>query len=254
MGTRFGEKTELMPKGFVPFKGKAMVIRSIETLLECGIERIIIGTGYHKEWYEALMKDYPQIECVFSPRYAETNSMYTLFNCREAIHPINPIHSINDSNGFILLESDLVFEKRAIQELINCEYDSAMLITPVTKFQDQYYVEMDENKVLVNCSTNKEELVRVSRVEGRESGPSGELVGIHKLSYDFYRTMCDEYAKIVESKPKLGYEYQLLWMSQHIMPMNVLRLDGLQWYEIDDVDDLKFAETNIDITGEPKNS
>jgi len=223
MGTRFGEKTELMPKGFVPFKGKAMVIRSIETLIECGIERIIIGTGYHKEWYEALMKDYPQIECVFSPRYAETNSMYTLWNCRNAI-----------KDNFILLESDLVFEKRAIQALIDCEYDSAMLITPVTKFQDQYYVEMDENKVLTNCSTNKDEI-----------HPSGELVGIHKLSYEFYSTMCDEYAKIVDEKPKLGYEYQLLSMSQHVMPMHVLRLEGLQWYEIDDVEDLKFAEENI---------
>ena len=42
MGTRFGERTELMPKGFIPFKGKAMVVRSIETLIACGIERIIM--------------------------------------------------------------------------------------------------------------------------------------------------------------------------------------------------------------------
>lgn len=225
MGTRFGEKTELMPKGFVPYKGKAMVIRSIDTLLACGIEHIIIGTGYHKEWYEALVDDYPQVECVFSPRYAETNSMYTLYNCREAI-----------SDDFLLLESDLVFEKRAILELIDCHYDSAMLITPVTKFQDQYYVEMDDKQILTNCSTDE------STVH-----PSGELVGIHKLSYNFYRTMCEEYAKVVEEKPKLGYEYQLLWMSQHVLPMNVLRIEGLQWYEIDDDRDLQFAEENIKI-------
>ena len=225
MGTRFGEKTELMPKGFVPYKGKAMVLRSIDTLLACGVERIIIGTGYHKEWYEALMDNYPQVECIFSPRYAETNSMYTLYNCKEAI-----------SDDFLLLESDLVFEKRAIQELMKCHYESAMLITPVTKFQDQYYVEMDDQQILTNCSTDE------SAVH-----PSGELVGIHKLSYNFYRTMCEVYAKIVDEKPKLGYDNQLLWMSQHVMPMNVLRLDGLQWYEIDDERDLKYAEQNISI-------
>lgn len=227
MGTRFGEKTEMMPKGFVPYKGKAMVIRSIETLIECGIEHIIIGTGYHKEWYEALMQQYPQVECVFSPRYAETNSMYTLWNCRQAV---------KNDESFVLLESDLVFEQRAIQELMDCEYDSAMLITPVTKFQDQYYVEMDNNCVLTNCSTNKDEI-----------RPSGELVGMHKLSYNFYHQMCEEYAKIVEDKPKLGYEYQLLYMSQHVMPIHVLCLDGLQWYEIDDMADMKFAEEHIQI-------
>ena len=49
MGTRFGHYTDMIPKGFIPYKGKPMVIRSIETLIDCGIEKIIIGTGYHKE-------------------------------------------------------------------------------------------------------------------------------------------------------------------------------------------------------------
>ena len=226
MGTRFGKYTELIPKGFVEFKDKPMVIRSIETLIDCGIERIIIGTGYHKESYEALMEKYPQIECVFSPRYAETNSMYTLYNCREAI----------GDEDFLLLESDLVFERKAIQDLIDCPYDSAMLIAPVTKFQDQYYVQMNEKCELVNCSTDKTKIQ-----------PSGELVGIHKLSNRFYKTCVTEYAKIVDKKPKLGYEFQLLDVSQRITPMNVLKIDGLQWYEIDDEADLNYAEEHVKI-------
>ena len=226
LGTRFGQMTEKMPKGFVPFKGEPMVVHSIKTLIDCGINRIIIGTGYKKEAYEALKNTFPQIECVFSPRYAETNSMYTLYNTREAI----------GEDDFILLESDLVFEKEAITSLQECPYNNAMLISPVTKFQDQYYVEMDENCVLTNCSTDKTQI-----------NPSGELVGIHKLSNRFFKKMCSEYEKIVDEKPKLGYEYQLLYMSQHVQPMNVLKVEGLQWYEIDDIDDLKFAEENIKI-------
>lgn len=226
MGTRFGHYTDLIPKGFIPYKDKPMVIRSIETLIGCAIEKIIIGTGYQKEHYEALMDKFPQVQCVFSPRFAETNSMYTLWNCREAI----------GNDDFILLESDLVFEKKAILSLQECFYDSAMLITPVTKFQDQYYVEMDDNNVLVNCSTDKEQIT-----------PNGELVGIHKISNQFYKKMCTEYEKIIEEKPKLGYEYQLLYMSQHIMPMNVLKVYDLQWYEIDDIDDLHYAENYIKI-------
>ncbi len=226
MGTRFGHITNLIPKGFIPYKEKPMVIRSIETLITSGIKRIIIGTGYHKEHYEALMEQYPQVQCVFSPRFAETNSMYTLWNCREAI----------GGDSFILLESDLVFEKLAITSLLECPFDSAMLITPVTKFQDQYYVQMNENFELINCSVNKNEIT-----------PSGELVGIHKISNSFYKILCSEYEKIVDKEPKLGYEFQLLDVSQRITPMNVLKVDGLQWYEIDDVQDLKYAEENIKI-------
>ena len=226
MGTRFGDRTELILKGFVPAGGIPMVERSIATLKTCGIERIIIGTGYHKEHYEGLAERVDGIECVFSPRFAETNSMYTLWNCRKAI----------GEDSFILLESDLVFEKLAITSLLECPFDSAMLITPVTKFHDQYYVQMNEKCELINCSVNKEEIT-----------PSGELVGIHKISNAFYKLLCSEYEKIVDEKPKLGYEFQLLDVSQRITPMNVLKVDGLQWYEIDDTQDLKFAEENIKI-------
>ena len=224
MGTRFGSMTEERPKGFIEAGGKAMVVRSIETLISCGIERIIIGTGYLRECYEALAKQYPHIECCFSERFAETNSMYTLYNCREMV----------GSDDFLLLESDLVFERRAITSLINCPHPDVMLITPVTKFQDQYYVESNEEGTLTNCSTDK------SQVNAK-----GELVGIHKLSNSFYKKMCADYALKVDQMPKLGYEYQLLFMSQHKSPVYVLCEEGLKWYEIDDIDDLNFAEENI---------
>ena len=224
MGTRFCKYTELIPKGFVECGGQPMVIRSIETLIKCGIERIIIGTGYHREKYEALMTQYPQIDCVFSPRYADTNSMFTLYNCREAI----------GNEDFLLLESDLVFEEKAITSLIECPEPDVMLITPVTKFQDQYYVEYGEGNRLTRCSTNEDEL-----------DAKGELVGIHKLSASFYKTMCEDYECKLDRLPKLGYEYQLLTMSQEKMKVYVLKVDGLKWYEIDDADDLTYAEEHI---------
>ncbi len=224
LGSRFGKMTEMMPKGFIEVGGQSMVIRSIETLIACGIKRIIIGTGYKKDAYEALETKNSQIECVFSPRYAETNSMYTLGNCREAI----------GDDDFILLESDIIYSRNAITELQENERPDIMLITPVTKFQDQYYVEYDEHGTLTRCSTNKAEI-----------DAKGELVGIHKLSSVFYHAMCAEYEKIVADKPKLGYEYQLLWMSQHVSPVYVLNSSDVKWYEIDDEDDLEYAENHI---------
>ena len=224
MGTRFGNMTEERPKGFIEAGGQAMVVRSIETLISCGIERIIIGTGYLREAYEQLATRYPQIECCFSPRYAETNSMYTLYNCREMVGEAD----------FLLLESDLVFERRAITALLDCPQPNVMLITPVTKFQDQYYVESNDEGTLTNCSVNKEEV-----------NVKGELVGIHKLSNSFYKKMCADYDTKVDELPKLGYEYQLLHMSQKISPVYVLCEEGLKWYEIDDIDDLTYAEEHI---------
>ncbi len=224
MGTRFGDMTELRPKGFIEAGGVPMVVRSVETLISRGIERIIFGTGYHHEAYDELARRYPQVECCFSPRYAETNSMYTLYNCRDVI----------GTDDFLLLESDLVFERRAITALQECQQPDVMLITPVTKFQDQYYVEADQQGRLINCSTDK-----------RQVKAQGELVGIHKLSNAFYQEMCQDYAAKVDQQPKLGYEYELLSMSQSVRPVHVLCEEGLKWYEIDDLDDLRYAEEHV---------
>ena len=64
MGTRFGHKTDDMPKGFIEVGGVPMIERSVQTLIDCGITRIIIGVGYHQEAYRDLQKRFPQIECV----------------------------------------------------------------------------------------------------------------------------------------------------------------------------------------------
>lgn len=170
------------------------------------------------------MADFPQIETCFSPRYADTNSMYTLYNTRDVI----------GDDSFLLLESDLVFERKAILSLLDDEFPDVMLVSSLTKFQDQYYVEYDRNHILTSCSVDKNALEA-----------KGELVGIHKLSNTFYRRMCADYATILESQPKLGYEYELLRMSRSVSPVRVLRVEGLKWYEIDDEADLSYAEEHI---------
>ena len=224
LGSRFGDMTETIPKGFIKVGELSMVERSIQTLIDCGIDRIIIGTGYHREAYEALATQYPQIISCFSLRYAETNSMFTLWNCRDVIA----------DDSFLLLESDLVFQKLAITSLLDCPHPDIMLATPVTKFQDQYYVEVDSDSVLKRCSTNKDEL-----------NVYGEMVGIHKISHAFYKEMCEDYARKVENAPKLGYEFELEDISRSRRPLHVLKEDDLKWYEIDDPADLAFAEEHI---------
>ncbi len=217
MGTRFGKQTESMPKGFIPVCGIPMIIRSIDTLLACGIEKIILGTGFHSEKFEALKQYYPQIQTCFSKHYATTNSLWTLCNCRQMI----------GDDDFLLLESDIIYEKRAISELLLDQHSDILLAAQETKFQDQYFVEYDANNHLTNCSTTREDL-----------NSRGEFVGVHKLSSTFYKSLCAYYERIKHIQPKLGYEFGLLFVSRNIIPLYVYKIDGLKWYEIDDENDL----------------
>lgn len=258
-GTRFGSRTTAMPKGFIEFKGKSMIERSIENLLSVGIKRIIIGTGYHREWYEGLKTRYPQVVTVFSPVYADSNSMETLYRCRLAV----------GDRDFLLLESDLVYERKALTLLLEDSHKDIMLASDVMKFQDQYYIAVDEQLNLLKCSTDKEVLIDDTGEE-----PYGELVGIHRLSNSFYREMIKDYENHHNDYIKRGYEFEIedvatlhklvvppdvtkdcarltvTTRQTQQMPLYVLKPVGLQWYEIDDEEDLRFAEENIDINKE----
>ena len=225
VGSRFGARTQTKPKGFVCVGGISMIERSIETLLHAGIEKIIIGTGYQSSYYEELSKTYPQIVCCKSDRYAETNSMYTLYYCSSSI----------GDDDFLLLESDLIYERKALTVLMNSEYSNAMLVTPFTKQQDGYYLFADDYGFLSGCTTET----------GNLENSRGELVGIHKLSNRTYKKMHDWYSAIWQQQPKLGYEYAMLEMSRQGEKIYVLKEDHLFWYEIDDETDLLFSEKNI---------
>jgi CTP:phosphocholine cytidylyltransferase-like protein len=81
LGSRLKDMTKDRPKGFLELDGMYLVEMSVRKLIEHGIERIIIGTGYCSEWYDELAKKYPAIETVHNANYAGTGSMGTLEVC-----------------------------------------------------------------------------------------------------------------------------------------------------------------------------
>jgi len=224
VGSRFGSHTLDKPKGFVNVGGKEMIVRSIENLICIGIEKIIVGVGYMSSFYEDLAETYPQIVCCKSDKYAETNSMYTLYVCNELI----------GNDNFLLLESDLIYEQKGLHVLINSNYSNAILVTPFTKEQDGYYMKVNSRGILSDCTTD---------VSKRDDF-TGELVGIHKLSNQTYKRMYDWYDKIWFEKPKLGYEFALLEMARSGEEIYLLK-EEIYWYEIDDESDLLYAEKNV---------
>jgi 2-aminoethylphosphonate-pyruvate transaminase len=225
VGSRFGKYTEAKPKGFVVVGGLTMIERSIQKLFTVGIEKIIIGTGYHSSYYEKLAEQYPQIVCCKSDKFAETNSMYTLLQCCSCV---------NDDD-FLLLESDLIYGDIALSMLISDTHPNTMLITPFAKQQDGYYIKTTDAGFLSDCTTD---------ISIRNSY-QGELVGIHKISNDTYKRMCVWYNQIWPQQPKLGYEYALLEMCKQGEKIYALKDDRIIWYEIDDEADLFYAEQYI---------
>ena len=165
MGVRLKELNRGIPKGFISLADDVPIIEhSIEALLACGISDIIIVTGFMDEYYENLRSKYPQIKTVRNEKFSETGTMYSLWCARKLIN-----------TDFILLESDLIFETRAISELLESPVKNSLLITGKTEAGDEVYVEADGDLVK---QISKDKKVLGSIV--------GEFIGVSRLSYDFY--------------------------------------------------------------------
>ncbi|MCM2532757.1 2-aminoethylphosphonate--pyruvate transaminase [Neobacillus pocheonensis] len=211
MGTRLHERTKNKPKGFLEIDNKPIVEESILKLLEIGIEQIVIGTGYLAEVYDHLAMRYPQVLCVRNNDYMKTGSMYTLYNLRERV-----------SDDFLLLESDLIYEKQALEELIKLKESDVILASQFTNSNDEVFIETDENHLLVNLSKNRNDLNHIH----------AELTGITKISVHTLQILCDFAKSSFSENPQLDYESALAGISKQVN-IYVHKLNNFVWCEID---------------------
>jgi 2-aminoethylphosphonate-pyruvate transaminase len=222
LGSRLKDKTASMPKGFIELGGNAMVEWSVQKLISCGIENIIIGTGFQREYYDELAKKYPAIQTAFNADYEKTGSMSTLGVCASLV-----------TDDFLLLESDLIYDSIGLTVLCNDVHENVILASGATNSGDEVYIEADDF-LLKAVSKKREEL----------SSVCGELVGISKLTPELLREMC-RYAKerCVEF-PKLDYEHAIAACTgKHAV--FVRKIEYYAWREIDDDNHLRIAEADI---------
>ena len=221
MGVRLKELNRGIPKGFISLADDVPIIEhSIEALLVCGISDIIIVTGFMDEYYENLRSKYPQIKTVRNEKFSETGTMYSLWCARKLIN-----------TDFILLESDLIFETRAISELLKSRVKNSLLITGKTEAGDEVYVEADGDLVK-QISKNKKVLGSIV----------GEFIGVSRLSYDFYLKLIPIAEESFESDLKVSYDMDCFVTVADKTPLGFLKIENLLWAEIDDALQLKRAQ------------
>lgn len=223
LGSRLKDRTKSIPKGFLELEGVSLIRRSLDQLFAAGIEKVFIGTGYLSEFYQELAERDSRVECIKSDRYESTSSMYTLYNMREKI-----------KTGFLLLESDLLYESRALRELQDDPDGDIILASGMTGSGDEVFIQTDSRSFLQKMSKKREDLQTAD----------AELSGISKLSKERYDLMCRHFEAVMDEMPKVDYEYIFVRTAAD-KPFRVKRIDDLIWCEIDDESHLDRALTKI---------
>jgi 2-aminoethylphosphonate-pyruvate transaminase len=210
-----------MPKGFIEVNETPLIYYSLEILRSYGIKDILLVTGYQSEYYEKLAQKTGWFETVYNPDFATYGNLYSLYVAKDWI-----------KEDVIIAESDIIYEPRAIEQLLATEQRDVILTSGATQSGDEVYVEV-QNNVLVDMSKVKTEL--------NESAINGEFVGLTRLSTKAYRTLC-ELAEQDDQFLQQGYydEAGLVQLSK-VCPLHCHFIEDLQWSEIDDVNQLQHA-------------
>jgi len=204
-----GKAEELgKPVGMLEIEDFKLIDRTLNILKENGITKIVIVTGYESKYYEDCYKNNKNIILVKSDTYRWTGTMHSLSLAKDHI-----------DDDFLLIENDLIFEKKAIKELAESENRDCILFTNESGSGDEAFVEIRDNHLF----KMSKDIHQFNRIDG-------EMIGLTKISYKLYTMMLEEFKGNVN--PYLNYEYVLLDVARNYN-IGFVKIDDLAWGDAD---------------------
>ena len=225
MGTRLAGELEDCPKGFLRLGRQSIIEESIERLVAAGIQDIVIVTGHCADYYDRFASGQGGlVRPVHNPHFADSGSMYSLYCARDVV-----------DQDFLLLESDLIYESRALTELLIEPATDAILLSGPTGAGDEVWVQTRDGN-LVAMSKNRSVLT---------NSATGELVGISKISATLFALMQEIAAQAFTTSLHFDYETDCLVVAGERRPIYCPLIADLVWTEIDDPAHLQHAREQI---------
>ncbi|KEI97161.1 aminotransferase [Clostridium botulinum A2B7 92] len=238
MGRRLGKYTKDNTKCLLKVCNKTLLERVVDSLKIAGINKLILVVGYKADNLKNFVNRYiNDIDIVFieNKDYMTTNNIYSFYLAKDYL--------IEEDT--ILLESDLIFDRNLIKELVDLPYNTAAVVAP-------YEPWMDGTLTLVDKKNNILEFVEKKDFDFDKAQEYFKTVNIYKFSKKFSSTC---YIPFLEAYIKAygnNEYYELVLKAIANLSktgLKAFKITNQKWYEIDDVQDLDIA-TNIFAKGQ----
>ena len=231
MGKRLGELTKANTKCMVKVNGVTLIERVLRQLDLLDLNRIVLVIGYEGQKvrdYVSTLEINTKIEYVENKVYDKTNNIYSLALAKQQLQ----------EDDTLLLESDLIFDSKMLDLILNNEYPNLALVAKYETWMDGTMVCIDDENDIVNFVTK--DAFQYDSIENYY-----KTVNIYKFSKQFsiskYVPFLDAYIKAVGNNEY--YENVLRIISfLNTKELKALPITAEKWYEIDDKQDLDIAE------------
>ena len=232
MGKRLGAYTNHQTKCMVKVGGKTLLEHAADALRQAGIKKFILVVGYAgdklMEFAREKLSDF-ELEFVVNADYATTNNIYSLYMAREQLM----------ADDTIMLESDLIYEPRLIQAMVE---NPAPNLVAVAKYEHW----MDGTVTLVGEDGTIQEFIEKKNFRYDSVEQYYKTVNVYKFSRDFAANQYVPFlSAYIQAYGKNQYYEMVLKALAHLhfAGLQAFEMEDIKWYEIDDVQDLDIANT-----------
>lgn len=241
MGKRLKHLTENNTKCMVKVNEITIIERTLKILDKKKLSKIIIVVGYQGQKLIDFINTInikTKITYIWNKDYEKTNNIYSLSLAKDYL-------CMEDT---LLLESDIVFDEKIIDEIILDKRTSLALVDKFESWMDGSCMVIDEDDKILDFISGK-------YFDFKEKEMYYKTVNIYKFDKDFskriYVPFLEAYEKAMGDNEYYESVIKLIVMLD-TNEIRVKRLNGEKWYEIDDIQDLDIAESIFEENKEKK--
>lgn len=222
-GNRLRPLTQNAPKCLTEVGGRPILDRLIQNLRAKGFKRLVVVLGHQGDKICDFLHhkaDGLQVDYVFNPEYQTTNNLYSLWLARQQIQA-----------PFLLVESDLVFEARMLDDML---YPDRIAISKLRPWMNGTTVVLGSGKRVIAFRPDC----------GQCDTPRYKTVNLYSLSLKTWQTMKERLSDYV-SNDRLDVYYEAIFadmVTDGSLAFDAVFFDADRWYEIDTLADLDEAE------------
>lgn len=224
-GSRLNGNAEGTPKCLVRLGDETLVERQIRVLRTAGIEDIAVVVGCQADRVRRVCGH--GVSYVENPRYAETNSLYSLWLARALLF-----------EGFVVLNCDVLFHPVLLHDLLTARHADALLLAYREAGQPPFGDE--EMKVKVRCG-------RVQEIS-KDLDPAdadGENLGIVRFGPEGAARLVEIMNTLVQSGSLREWAPRAFREFAQVRPLHVVGTRGFPWIEIDFPEDYQRALRDV---------
>lgn len=220
LGKRMLPLTATTHKSCLPMRGKPLLVGQIQTLNKTGIDNITVVTGYRRE--EVIRTGGSSVDYLHNPFYESSNSIISVWLAKSLL-----------TDDVLILNCDVVFNSTLIDNLCCSNGDCAVAVS--RKFDESrgYKVEVNNEGYITNMGM-------------KLNIPYAEYAGITLIRRHFTSAFIQQMNLCVENDQiSIWYEDVIAQMASNNFSIVPIEVASGEWYEIDTVAELEYAQNNI---------